>query len=29
MDVSPLKVEDARVLTSRRIEQLPEVLASC
>jgi hypothetical protein len=27
MDISPLKVEDARVLTSRRIEQLPEVLA--
>ena len=28
MDVSPLKVEDARVLTSSRIKQLPEVLAS-
>jgi hypothetical protein len=28
MDVSPLKVQDARVLTSGRIEQLPEVLAS-
>jgi hypothetical protein len=28
INVSPLKDEDARILTSGRIEQLPEVLAS-